>query len=380
MTAKVKANVTSFDSNLYADNAGLELDRKVRSPKKMIESKVFEGDLRGAVRLLLSEDSYARQEPSTLAALRLKHPAPSRPLDFPPEPGISLTPVSVTIEEVVSGLNSFYSGSAGGLDGLRPAHLKELTSVSAGENGQKLLGCLAKLTNFLLSGQVNPLVCPYLYGASLCALTKKDGGIRPIAVGSVFRRLTAKAACRAVKEEMAGYLQPHQLGFGTRLGCEAAIHATRSYVMDPSNSDSIVLKLDICNAFNTLERDVLLSEVKEKVPSLYPFLHQVYKPSSKLFFNDDLIYSQVGAQQGDPLGPLIFSLAIHKIIVELKSTLNIWYLDDGTIGGKPEDVLQDLETLIPRFKDLGLVVNPSKYYVPAKDLPHVEVSSGGIFV
>lgn len=68
----------------------------------------------------------------------------------------------------------------------------------------------------------------------------------------------------------------------------------------------------------------------------------------------------MGAQQGDLLGPLVFSLAIHKAILELKSALNVWYLDDGTSGGKPEDVLQDLETLIPRLKSLGLEVNPSK--------------------
>ncbi|XP_063394325.1 uncharacterized protein LOC134679354 [Cydia fagiglandana] len=70
--------------------------------------------------------------------------------------------------------------------------------------------------------------------------------------------------------------------------------------------------------------------------------------------------SQVGAQQGDPLGPLTFSLSIQKVIAELKSPLNIWYLDDGTIGGKPEEVKRDLLILLSRLKDLGLEVNASK--------------------
>ncbi|KAI5632042.1 reverse transcriptase (RNA-dependent DNA polymerase) domain-containing protein [Phthorimaea operculella] len=68
----------------------------------------------------------------------------------------------------------------------------------------------------------------------------------------------------------------------------------------------------------------------------------------------------VGAQQGDPLGPLIFSLAIHKSITSLKSTLNIWYLDDGTIGGTVSEVADDIQRLFPKLKEVGLEVNTGK--------------------
>ncbi|KAJ8709164.1 hypothetical protein PYW07_008990 [Mythimna separata] len=133
MTSKVRSNILAndcFDSDLVAC-------RRLgsRSIKKSIEKKVFEGDLRGAVRLLMSDDSFAGGDADTLASLKLKHPDPSRPLSFPPEPDPSFTALSVTVEDVVWALSSFYTGSAAGLDGIRPGHLKELTSVSAGENG-----------------------------------------------------------------------------------------------------------------------------------------------------------------------------------------------------------------------------------------------------
>jgi len=35
-------------------------------------------------------------------------------------------------------------------------------------------------------------------------------------------------------------------------------------------------------------------------------------------------------QQGDALGPALFALAIHEVTSKI---LNIWYLDDGCIGG-----------------------------------------------
>ena len=45
-----------------------------------------------------------------------------------------------------------------------------------------------------------------------------------------------------------------------------------------------------------------------------------------------MIYSEEGPQQGDPMGPLMFSLAIHPILETMKSSLIIGYLDDLTAG------------------------------------------------
>ncbi|KAI5635225.1 reverse transcriptase (RNA-dependent DNA polymerase) domain-containing protein [Phthorimaea operculella] len=302
----------------------------------------------------------APHDDDTLHSLREKHPAPSRQLCFPPPPDLSIGQITFKAEDVVRALNSFHNGSSSGLDGIRPQHLKELTSVAAGESGVRLIECLTKLVNFLYSGRLNPDVCPYLYGASLCALTKKDGGIRPIAIGSTLRRLAAKVGCHHVREDMVNILLPHQLGFGTSQGCEAAIHATRAFVMAPENNDKVIIKLDVKNAFNSIERDCLLSAAKEHTPALYAFLYQVYSSDSNLYYGNDLILSQVGAQQGDPLGPLVFSLAINSIISEMKSPLNLWYLDDGTLGGDLDTISDDLGVLFPRFRSLGLEVNTAK--------------------
>jgi hypothetical protein len=44
-----------------------------------------------------------------------------------------------------------------------------------------------------------------------------------------------------------------------------------------------------------------------------------------------------GVQQGDSIGPMLFSFAIHVMIREISSKiegldLNAWFLDDGTHG------------------------------------------------
>ncbi len=70
----------------------------------------------------------------------------------------------------------------------------------------------------VLRGDVPQMVQPFFFGASLVALKKKSGGVRPIAVGCTLRRLVAKIASRKVSDDMAELLAPRQLGFGVRNG------------------------------------------------------------------------------------------------------------------------------------------------------------------
>jgi hypothetical protein len=72
------------------------------------------------------------------------------------------------------------------------------------------------------------------------------------------------------------------------------------------------------------------------------------------------ILSATGVQQGDPLGPLLFALAIDNIARSVESPFNVWYLDDATIGGPVESIINDLTKIVPALTSLGLEVNPSK--------------------
>ena len=194
----------------------------------------------------------------------------------------------------------------------------------------------------------------------MIALQKKDGGIRPIAIGNTLRRLVAKLACMSVREEIGEYFRPHQLGFGTQKGCETIIHTVRTFIDQNSDSNKILVKIDFKNAFNCIERDSMLQVIKEKVPKLYPFLWQSYRNSSNLYFNSEVISSQRGAQQGDPTGPMIFCLTIHPTVLQLNSRLNLFYLDDGILGDEPTTVLQDLQKIVEDCKSIGLEINPNK--------------------
>ena len=104
----------------------------------------------------------------------------------------------------------------------------------------------------------------------------------------------------------------------------------------------------------------MLSAVKEHIPNLFAFFWQEYRYPSKVFYGTDVLLSERDAQQGDPGGPLLFSLAIHSFFAFLKSSFNCFYLDDGTLADDPEIVLSDLIDIIEKSRKMGLEINPEK--------------------
>ena len=197
-------------------------------------------------------------------------------------------------------------------------------------------------------------------------MEKKDGGIRPIAVGCTLRRLVAKIAGNKVTDNMSSLLAPRQLGFGVKGGAEAAVHAARQY-LHSLPPDMLLLKLDFSNAFNSIRRDKMLLAVKKLVPELYPLVHSAYSSPSSLFWGDKIILSAEGVQQGDPLGPLLFCLTLHNLISELTSELILGYLDDVTFGGSLADVSRDVQNFELAAKQLGLKLNHTKTEVITND-------------
>ena len=125
----------------------------------------------------------------------------------------------------------------------------------------------------MLRGDLPSGILPVMYGASLIAFSKPNGGVRPIAIGNTLRRLTAKAAAYCVKDILKAKLFPFQLGVSVSGGAEAIVHSARSYCKSKMESpDSIaLLKIDFENAFNTIRQDTFLNTVRTELSSLYPF-------------------------------------------------------------------------------------------------------------
>ena len=366
LTSYVKANLEAFASmgvsELLAPRS-VEPTKVLRSKRldlpTAVSKKFSEFDIKGAVRLVCENTQLAPKTQSTLTALAAKHPAP-HPGSQLPAPPKSETALPVSVADVRRAIVTFPNGSSGGWEGLRPVHLRDLTAKWLGNDADKLIDALTRLSIKLLRGDILPSVAAVFFGARLISLKKKDGGIRPIAVGLTIRRLAAKICNAKIVGKANALFAPKQLGFGVKGGAEAAVHALRKILSSERRSDKIYLKIDYKNAFNSIRRDHMLREVHAKFPEVAPFLHSCYSNPGALFWSNEVIWSQEGVQQGDPLGPFLFCLGIHELVSSLSSPVNCWYMDDGSLVGDVSTVCHDLKTIINSTAKLGLQVNPSK--------------------
>ena len=175
LASKVNAAVTCFP----ASSAPVKQQKPVKSRQSSdvnlaarVSSKLEDGDIRGAIRLAASDDTLAPFDDVTAEALRFKHPSRAASDSPPPTPNNDSC-LTLQQADILAAIKSFMPGSAGGLDGLRPQHLKDLTSTSAGDAGQRLLCRLTEFINLCLTGRVPADIQPIFCGAALCALNKK---------------------------------------------------------------------------------------------------------------------------------------------------------------------------------------------------------------
>ena len=182
------------------------------------------------------------------------------------------------------------------------------------------------------------------------ALEKPGGGIRPIAIGEVLRRLVSKCFCNTYEKEAHDYLWPKQIGVAAPLGAEVGSQTVRQWCeRNKASANKLLFIADFENAFNSIDRSKFLREVRHHLPGLARWAEWCYGKPSKLFFDGATINSSVGVQQGDPLGPLFFSLAIQPLLTELGNIpdldLSFSFLDDLVLAGLQSSVAEGIRLL-----------------------------------
>ena len=210
-------------------------------------------------------------------------------------------------------------------------------------------------------------VAVFLAGGNLTALNKPaPGDIRPIAVGESICRLTGKCLCAALKEKAASFFEPSQFGVACPRGAEKVIHGLRA-CMDKHwfDDDFGVLKIDMKNAFNLVSRQALLSECAKHFPELFPWVSWCYGQHPLLWHSLGCLTSESGVQQGDPLGPLLFSLVLNILVKAISTTCSnllnhAWYMDDGVLAGPRATLCRAITLLQSEGPALGIHINMSK--------------------
>ena len=98
-------------------------------------------------------------------------------------------------------------------------------------------------------------------------------------------------------------LQPLQIGVGGKGPViQAAILAVKSWISTMA-ADDVLLKVDIANAYNTIDRSACLAGVAKFCPDALRWSKWCLDGTSHVFYDGESIPCSTGVQQGDPLAP-----------------------------------------------------------------------------
>ena len=274
--------------------------------------------------------------------------------------------------------------------------------------GQQYRGTLKGLVQRINGGDVHRDCLEILGDSLLYGLEKPDKSTRPIGVGAAFRRMAGRCIYAQYKLDFAQVLTtskpsaemlarygcaadrecnvPLQVGCGLAGGAEIAVNMVR--VALELRQEWAVLSDDKRNGYNTLTREAIFKGVRRWFPELLPTVRMFYAREGGLYVREMLraapsrgagprptvdgqgehYYSREGCTQGDPLGPILWSLAYHQALLEIQAqcpdTLIVAYLDDTYYLQTPAEALRSMRVGDVVTTDVcGVTSNESKQEV-----------------
>ena len=205
-------------------------------------------------------------------------------------------------------------------------------------------------------------------GARVLALRKPNGKLRPVACGSVLRRLAARVVCAVFWEEIQQACGKHQFAVGRKAGCEL-VHKAVSALSCASPQD-VVLKFDCSNAFNTMPRQLILDAVRRRAPGLMPVVSAwLCQPTEHLFWGvggkGSPIRATRGVDQGCPLSPALFAIGLADALERIQGRLAaiapssrvFSYLDDVLVVVPGAGGEMAMTAVVEELERAGLTVN-----------------------
>ena len=265
-----------------------------------------------------------------------------------------------------------------------------LCSKAYGNVSTELCQAVAEFAKILCTEDVHPECLTEFIACRLVPLDKgatSDGtpGVRPVGIGEVLRRITGKLLIGVIKDDITHSAGPLQTCTGVKAGIEAAIHAMRQ-VFEDSDSEAVLL-VDAENAFNNINRQAALQNIKELCPPFHQYLSNTYQTAAKLIIPGertyDTIYSEEGCTQGDVAAMAMYGIAVKPLIAKLSSSVNtdhckqVWYADDSSAAGKLLEMKKWWDILCTTGPKYGYLPLPKKTILIVK--PEFEQQAKEIF-
>jgi hypothetical protein len=346
------------DPDMWDDINLNEIDdntKRLFAKCKLAQELVSQGHVSRAVKTL-TNSPLAELTPENIAALKKLHPA--RPADraTPPMPNSAINvETRVDLETLKKVLKKLSTGASPGPSGWTADLLLQLIADKDCAAG------LLCLVNHITNDMLPPVARQYILQSWLVAVAKPNNGIRPIAMGSVFYKISCHCALAPLLPALTEFFEPLQFAIGSVAGVERAFRKLQTRL------DTVGEHLtDASNAFNTENRDAMLEELYR-----HPQFQQLFKIATFGYGHEPTslvcrlpkgglirLASEEGSRQGCVLGTILYCFAkkqpFESAIEGMPATVATAFADDFNAVGKALHLAETATRLINSGHNLNL--------------------------
>jgi hypothetical protein len=343
----IRALLQEADPAYYASELGKLIEKPIdinplESDQKKVRKLVHQGLISRAATLAensnkvipFNADAVHKMEQLHPKALHMHHNGDDPLTD-------DITPHEIPLAALFKAAQTAVRGSAAGPDGHAIDAMTRIfkgldietfnnadPTTAINEPKYALITALHGLINSIARGWVPKATRCSFFSATGFALRKDDGSIRPIACGQALRRLTARCMVVANTPKLVEVLGVNQFAVGYPGGVEACKLGLEQMLEE---DESLAFGwIDYRSAFNTVCRFLIQDAIELFIPWWNSFFRRSYGIVSKIIFFKEsdtgaltphFQPSLEGVQQGDPLGPALFSLAQKVLQMLIRRTL-----------------------------------------------------------
>ena len=190
-------------------------------------------------------------------------------------------------------------------------------------------------------------------------------GVRPLAIPTVFRKLIGKLVVHKWRKALADHSSPHQFAALRSNGCHLCAREARSLINRASSN--VLVRCDIANAFNSIDREAVLQAFHDISPELaHSQCAWLQRPTVALTMMSDgtrsALRTAVGIPQKNPLSSLAFTAALGPSLRRLptRSVTPLAFADDVLLICPRASALDDFAYWQRALGELGLTVSVGK--------------------
>ena len=371
---------TTIQERMHSTAKALDISKISQKFKHLMQ----EGNVNGALKLLSDnmQNGILPLNNETLMLLKEKHPEPknvSEDVMFQ-GPLQRIHPIAYNaIDEAMvlqAAINTKGGSGPSGIDadGWRRILASSQFGTASSDLRKAFAEVIKKLCIDEVSVNADATTSIDSFIASRLIPLDKNPGLRPIGVGEVLRRIAGKVVMKIAKNDVLKATGSLQVCAGHKSGAEAAIHAMHDIFKDEETE--AVLLIDAENAFNSINRTVMLRNISWSCPILSTYINNCYcSPANLFIIGGSKIMSKEGTTQGDPTAMAAYALGItpllhffHEFISsKIHITKEVGFADDFTAAGKISEIKEYWDLLQHTGPKYGYFPKASKSHLIVKD-------------